>query len=123
MALPKHQRNRIDQFSGDYPITVGRTYLVGGMMISEGRLLFLVRDDEGDPVFVPAAFFDVVAREVPKGWMFSLAAGNRIADEELWNFPVSALWGYPEFVREVRHIADLGEGDSRALAVFDRYLP
>lgn len=122
MELPEHQRNRADQYSGDYPVTIDRTYAVGGMMISENRLLFLIRDDDGAPLFAPAAFFDFTVQDIPAGWKFALTPGIRVPNASLWNHPVSAVWGYPDLVDDVRHVAALGDGDRHALAVFDKYV-
>ncbi len=120
--LPQHQKNRIDRYSGEYPVSIGKVYAVAAMMIYENRLLFLIRDDHGGPRFVPAAFFDVTSQDVPSWWRFALGEGIRAADSSHWDMPVSALWGYPEFVDDVQHVNDLSEQIPAALVIFDQYI-
>ena len=119
--LADHQRGRAAEFESEYPLVVGKTYVVLGMGIWENVFEFLVRDDWGGPCFAPAGFFDVLTAPIPEGWLFGLRAGVHASGRDLWTSPGVAVWGYPELVGEPGHAGALQEQEPEALALFDRY--
>ncbi len=121
MDVPPHQRTRVAQSEGPYPLTPGREYKVVGIMAWETTLMFLVRDDHGLPRFAPASFFSTLTAPVPDGWMFSLGDGAHAFGTELWTKPVVAMWGYRELVEDAGHGGALELGEPSAIAVFEQF--
>jgi hypothetical protein len=120
--LADHQQGRAARFESAYPLTVGRSYAVVGMSITETVLYFLVRDDHGEPRFAPAGMFDLVTSPLPAGWCFALGSGVRASGRDLWIDPVVATWGYPELVEDPAHFTALLDEDVDASAIFTRHV-
>lgn len=117
-ALSDHQRPRGSVENSTYPLTVGTSYPVLGMLLWENVLSVLVPDDWGGPCYAPAGLFDLGAWEMPTGWAFGLFSGIRASGVDLWTDPYGAAWGYSEFVHDPEHGSGLAERDEDALAVF-----
>lgn len=119
--LADHQRGRAAEYESEYPLTVGKSYVLLGMSIWENVFEFLVRDDWGGPCFAPAGFFDLLTAPIPEGWLFGLRPGIRASGRDLWSSPSVAVWGYPELVEDHAHAAALQQQEPAALELFDRY--
>ncbi len=118
--LADHQQDRSTPWESTYPITVGKEYPIVGMSIIETSFFFLVRADNGGPLFVHAGFFDLFTAEIPSDWRFALEPGINASGRDLWSHPGVATWGYPELVEDPYHMDRLYEFDPEALAVFNR---
>lgn len=92
--LPEVQRPRGTAEASVYPVTPGECYPVVAMTLWENVLQFLVRDDWGYPLFVPAGLFDVGEWEIPPGWEFGSFPGIRASGRGLWVDPRGAAWGF-----------------------------
>jgi hypothetical protein len=91
-------------------LDVGRSYLIYGVVVLDGRPWFFVCEDDGDAYPVPhyAGFFDVVDRRIPPGWMW------------VENHPnVGPLAMLPrEWVARPFFLEALVDGDAVAVSVF-----
>lgn len=117
-ALADHQRGRAASFESAYPITIGKSYAVIGMSVTENILDFLVRDDWGGPCFAPAGMFELLTAPVPDDWSFTLRSGIRATGNAAWENPIVAMWGYRELVDTETHVTDLLDREPNALRIF-----
>ncbi len=88
-----------------YELEIGKTYTVYGQYLARGCLFYLIAavDREGlsHPTWYPAAFFDITDGAVPPSWLY-------IYNPEHEAKGVTAIWGYPELLRD-DHFAGLQE--------------
>ncbi len=106
-ALSRYVSRSAPGLEQEYYLTMGRSYVVAGMSgFDNGPLDFLVRDDYGDPCFVPAEMFELHKLHIPSGWLFSMRGKGR------------TIWGYENLVMNPDHAGELEEGDPKALALF-----
>lgn len=120
--LAEHQRGRAWGFAGTYDLTVGRIYQIYGMALVENVFEFLVKDDWGAPLSVPAGLFEEFDAQVPDGWRFRLHEGIHKSGTSLWESPVIVSWGYPEWVIDDEHAPALFEREPTALRIFQDYV-
>jgi hypothetical protein len=102
----------------DFHVEVGTVYLVFGVGIWETVLLVLVRDDTGEPSWLPAGLFDISPSRVPDDWEFVVIDGIAASGADASNRWV-AMWGYSELVRDREHSDGLIKRDPEALRVFE----
>jgi hypothetical protein len=95
------------------PLEIGDYYTVYGIDLWDGNLHYLVVDRykglEQNPSLYPAELFEVVDNRVPQEWYFSFLGTE---DEN------EAVWGYKEFVLDVKHHEYLYEREENALKIF-----
>lgn len=106
----------------EFSVTPEKCYLVFGLGVYETVLLGLVQDDTEYPNWMPMGLFEVKAIECPTRWEFALLDGIGASGGQApatW----TALWGYPELVRNAAHRDGLIEREPKDLAVFFRYSP
>jgi hypothetical protein len=92
------------------------------MTIAERAFYLLVPDDDGDPTFAHAGFFDLFTASIPSNWWFGLERGIRASGPDLWSEPAVATWGYPELVNDPDHVQALLQHDPAARSIFDEYV-
>lgn len=102
-----------------YPLTPGRGYLVLGMVLWEDLLVFLVPDDSGRPLTAPAGLFELGGWAIPAGWAFRTFTGlRRESGPDLLGDPLTAAWGYPEYVESYECWNAVVDYDQATLAEF-----
>jgi hypothetical protein len=107
---PAHQ----DVASAEWPVTIGRAYLVGGMSLYANVVSVVVEDDRGGISWVPIAAFEAGDFVIPEGWHFALMDAIREPEG-----PLMAAWGYRELVfDEDGHWDELAYSEPRAMALF-----
>lgn len=71
-VLPSMSRDSSVGIDGstEFPVTVGRSYLVFAMTIYLGVAWYYIMDDDGHawPTWVPAPLFEVVDGSLPASW-------------------------------------------------------
>jgi hypothetical protein len=102
-----------------FHVDVGEVYDVFAIGMWETVLLALVRDNTGNPNWLPVALFEIGLSPLPTAWEFALLDPVAASGGESANRWV-ALWGYPELARNPAHSDSLIERDPDALRVFER---
>ncbi|OOG18170.1 hypothetical protein BWD42_12955 [Sphingobacterium sp. CZ-UAM] len=74
----------------NYPIVVGKEYLVMGLIVYKDHQGYLI-DDEGFIACCPCQLFEIIVPKVNLNWHFRLVE----KDENIYPF-VQAIFGYPE---------------------------
>ena len=80
----------------EYPIVIGKEYLVMGLIVFKDYQAYLI-DDDGYIVRCPCQLFEIVDSEINSNWHF------RTIDREETIYPfVQAIFGYPELCSDIR---------------------
>ena len=115
--LANWQRLAPAGFETVYPLTIGLSYPIVGMMLYSTVLWVLVEDDNRGPLMAPVDMFRKISQQLPEGWWFR--AGN--TDASIVGEPLDqtiAVWGYAELVENPDHYSALTEWEESALASF-----
>jgi hypothetical protein len=95
------------------PLEIGDYYTVYGIVLWDGNLHYLVvdryKDAELEPSLYPAELFEVIDNRLPQGGYFAFLGTE---DEN------EAVWGYKEFVLDLKHHESLYEREEDALKIF-----
>lgn len=59
----------VDSIVEGYSLSREKVYPVYGLLIANGRLRYLIADDENIPGFFPESLFQVVSHDVPDEWI------------------------------------------------------
>jgi hypothetical protein len=98
----------------EFGLTIGKEYIVMGMLMGEGALDYLV-DDGGNISAYPYPLFEVVDSKLPSNWFFR---SYKNTDE---NYPYQeTVWGYHELVFDDSHYEKLVEGEEEAERIYFR---
>jgi len=93
-------------------LTIGEKYLVMGIMLVEGYLLYLIDSDRVINAF-PYQLFKIVESELPKSWFFrAFTIGEQSYSQ------MEAVWGYKELCLEIGHYESLIEMDATAFKTY-----
>jgi hypothetical protein len=96
-----------------WPIDLGESYDVYGILLWAGNLHYLIvnryKGVEQHPVYCPAELFEITDPKLPKEWYFPFRGIEREND---------AIWGYKELVLVTKHSDDIQERDEEALNIF-----
>lgn len=95
-----------------FGLTIGKEYLVMGMILGENSLHYLI-DDTVHISAYPYPLFEVIDHNLPSKWFFkTLNSADR-------NYPYQeAFWGYQELVFEQDHYKKLVENDEEAIQTY-----
>ncbi len=105
-----------------YSLTIGQLYPIVGMIFWRKDFSLLTQNNWGSPCMAHAGFFEPFTGQIPSGWLFTLGPGARASDAELSTYPVSATWGYPEFISEDDYDERLYDGGATAQRIFDSHI-
>lgn len=95
-------------------LTIGKEYLVMGMLLGEGCLDYLI-DHGGYVSAYPYPLFETVDNKIPSSWFFKSLKNT---DE---NYPYQeAIWGYYELVFDDNHYEKLVDADEEAKQIYFR---
>jgi hypothetical protein len=98
----------------EFGLTIGKEYIVMGMILGEGTLVYLI-DDGGYVSAYPYPLFEVVDQKLPASWYFK-TLNNSDA-----NYPYQeAVWGYYELVFDDTHYEKLVDFEEEAVQVYFR---
>ncbi len=97
--------------SSDFDLDPGREYVVYGISLWKGLLLYLIIGEGMYPHWYPSELFSITRNEMPSGWHFT----RRSEDE---GYQVTAIWGYAELVNEEEHFDDLSNLEKSAVELF-----
>lgn len=98
----------------EFGLTVGKEYIVMGMIFGEGSLDYLI-DDGGYASTYPYPLFEVIDNKLPSGWFFKSLKNT---DE---NYPYQeAVWGYYELIFDTDHYEKLVDIDEEAQRIYFR---
>ena len=98
----------------EYGLTIGKEYIVMGIILGEGTLYYLI-DDSGYASVYPYPLFEIVDNKLPQNWFYK--ALNNI-DE---NYPYQeAIWGYYELCCDKNHFEQLIEREEDAQRIYFR---
>lgn len=100
--------------STEFPLTVGRTYVVFALTIFLGTAWYYVMDDDGLawPTWMPSSLFEVTDGAVPSSWVVGYF---RFSQEDQ-----RPLLSFPEWATDHGFYERLVDGDPEALNVFQR---
>lgn len=91
--------------TSEYPISIGREYVVYSMFIWKGCLKYLlVESADQSPSWYPAELFEVFDHLLSPIWYFTFEKDKN---------PV-AMWGYKEMIYDPKHYIDLIEYEPAA---------
>jgi hypothetical protein len=112
--LPPASRDPSQGFSSytEFPLTVGRSYVVHAITVLLGITWYYVMDDDGHawPNHMPATLFDVVDGTLPDSWEVGY---HRFAIDN--QYPIVS---FPEWANDHRFYERLVDGDPGAVATF-----
>lgn len=98
----------------EFGLTIGKEYIVMGMILGEGTLDYLI-DDGGYVSLYPYPLFEVVDNKLPSSWYFKSLKNT---DE---NYPYQeAVWGYYELVFDDTHYEKLVDVEEEAMRMYFR---
>ena len=69
----------VDSIVEGYSLSREKVYPVYGLLIANGRLRYLIADDENIPGFFPESLFQVVSHDVPDEWITRKYDGPDVA--------------------------------------------
>lgn len=107
--------NRGGYTAHDYGETAGDKHVVCAMFSLEPGVLLYCLDAES-LLHVPAELFQIIDARLSRFWCFSHEFHRDTAAHRN-----SFYWGYPEFVSNSDHRADLFEGRRDAVALYEEY--
>ncbi|MED4129768.1 phosphoribosylaminoimidazole synthetase [Shouchella miscanthi] len=90
-------------------ITIGKEYIVYGIIHYEGGFRYLVYDDFETIYWYPAELFEVIDSNLPSNWHFKFFGQNAE--------PISAIMGYKELLND-DHVDGLAELESEDIEIF-----
>jgi hypothetical protein len=97
--------------SSQFALKIGKTYLVMGIVLSEGLITFLV-DESGIPLFYPFQLFKIVKPEIEVNWKC------KIYTKESDYYPFrQGIWGFSELCDD-KFLDSLLEREKEALAIY-----
>ena|SRR2546423_874979 len=99
--------------SSSFDLTPGKEYVVYGISLWRGLLLYLILGEGQRPAWYPAELFSVTRSEIPSGWYFAFFSPKDGAG-------LSGVWGYDELVNREGYFDMLAELDREAAEVFER---
>jgi hypothetical protein len=99
----------------EFPLTVGRSYVVYAFAVFDGRSCFYVLDDdERDyPIWYPADLFSIADPQIPDDWVF----GYIEAQDGDAGYPVIS---FPEWALDRRFYEEWVDGSASAAEIFAR---
>jgi hypothetical protein len=107
----KHFERGYASPSSEFDLEVGKEYVVYGIILWKGFLLYLILGEGMFPHWYPAELFSVTRNELPPDWYF-------VRRREEDGFEVNAIWGYGELVNTEDHFDALSNLEKRAIDVF-----
>lgn len=94
-------------------ITLGREYLVMGIIIFETYQAYLI-DDDGDISACPCLLFEIIDNKINFNWNFRLVEKN----ENIYPF-IQSILGYPELCSDKKAYENLiVEGDKETAKIY-----
>lgn len=100
--------------TSQFGVEVGKEYIVMGISLSEGLLLYLI-DHGGVPQFCPFQLFEVIDGAIADNWYF------RAYTNQSEYYPYrQAIWGYYELCFDDSHWDKLADGDEEAVLTYFR---
>jgi hypothetical protein len=116
-ALPEASRNEMTGMTVDaeFPLTVGKRYVVYAFTVFDGYSWFYVLDDDRHayPIWYPAVLFTVTDPRIPDDWVFGYVRPR--PDED--GFPIVS---FPEWALDRRYYEELVDGSPSATETFAR---
>jgi hypothetical protein len=116
-ALPETCRNEMTGMTVDaeFPLTVGKRYVVYAFTIFDGYSWFYVFDEDKRPypIWYPAALFKVTDPQIPDDWVFGYVRPRPNED----GFPIVS---FPEWALDRRFYEELVDGSPSAKEIFAR---
>jgi hypothetical protein len=104
----KHYEHGFTRAS-ELDLQAGKEYVVYGISLWKGLMIYLVIGEGSNPHWYPAELFRLVKNELPPTWYFAFFRNG--AD-------VNAIWGYSELVNSEDHFDALSDLDEDALKIF-----
>ncbi|MEZ4736342.1 MAG: hypothetical protein R3E79_55355 [Caldilineaceae bacterium] len=97
-----------------FPIVVGKHYLVFGMTLWANHIWYLVvGENQRFPEWMPDALFIITDSKVSRYWHYCKNKSELV-------YPIQGTWGYEKLINDV-HADKLADKDLDALAIFDWY--
>jgi hypothetical protein len=93
-----------------FDVTIGKEYVVYGIVLWRSLLLLLISDDYSLPHWAPLELFEPIDAKLPEDWFFSTNVANEHG--------VTAIWGYERLIRDRVHYERLVEGEPDAIEAF-----
>ena len=116
--LAADRRLRGDAESLTYNVTSRIWYPIAALLIYEGVLLGVTRNDAGRPSTVPMGLFAPSVTVAPVGWRLAFRTGLRLGGPASWENPLGMIAGYDEIVDDDGHLDDLLSGETHAVSIF-----
>jgi len=107
----KHFERNYASPSSEFDLETEKEYIVYGIILWKGFLLYLVLGEGMYPHWYPSELFSVTRNELPPDWYFA-----RRREEE--GYEVNAVWGYEELVNTEGHFDELSNLQKTAIDVF-----
>jgi hypothetical protein len=109
-------KNELGRFGAtgytQFGLTIGKEYLVMGMLLGEGSLDYLI-DDGGYVSAYPYPLFEVIDNKLPSNWFFRSLKNT----DEFYPYQ-EAIWGYYELVFDDTHYEKLVDADETAMRTY-----
>lgn len=112
--LPKYYETDYSK-EYDFPITIGKSYLVHGLISWEGKIKYLIVGETIEYLlWVPSELFDVEDSKISRYWHYSINIYPHS------NLP-HVIFGYDELANDLSHYSGLIDGDTTALSILSQY--
>src|SRR3990170_5456101 len=93
----------------EFDLTVGKVYLVYGMLHGSRAIKYLISDKQYNfPNWYPAELFEVIDHSLPISWYFNFCGYDK---------HVNAIWGYKELLNS-NHFINILERKEKDLDIF-----
>ena len=98
--------------SSSFDLVSGNEYIVYGISLWLGFVLYLVVGEGRRPHWYPADLFEVTSKRLPSCWYFEFLGSKEL-------FELQAVFGYEELIYQDEHFDQLSNLEDLALQIFE----
>lgn len=113
--LPEFYRKRGYHKEYEFPLLIGKSYIVYGMNLWDGRIGYLIMGEARKfPDWLPSELFEIGDGKLSRYWHYGVNLDNL-------DNTIDSIWGYKELANHSGHFDKLVDRDRTALATFMHY--
>jgi hypothetical protein len=113
--LPEEIIKNYSISDSNFPILIGKEYVVYGMTVHLGYVWYYICDEIYSyyPTWSPSPLFEVIDGQLSRFWIYSYKEGMRTV--------LSPWWTFPEWADNPDFYDNLTDGDEREVKIFKSY--